>query len=62
LKANPQPSPVGRFKDLDPSRPLLWAVYSERYARELIEGTGWEVVSLWPPDEYIQHHFVCAPR
>jgi len=49
------------FKDLDPARPLMWAVYSERYARELIEGTGWEVVSLSPPDEYIQHHFVCAP-
>jgi len=49
------------FKDLDPDRPLLWAVYSERYARELIEGTGWNVVTLSRPDVYIQHHFVCAP-
>jgi SAM-dependent methyltransferase len=52
---------VAPFKDLDPSRPLRWAVYSETYARELIEGTGWRVVSLSPPDAYIQHHFACAP-
>ena len=49
------------FQDLDPSRPLFWAVYSEDHARELIEGTGWTVLSLLPPDEYIQHHFFCAP-
>ncbi len=49
------------FIDMDPSRPLLWAVYSERRARELIEGTGWTVLRLLPPDEYIQHHFLCAP-
>jgi hypothetical protein len=36
-------------------------VYSERYARELIEGTGWRVETLSPPEPFIQHHFVCAP-
>lgn len=49
------------FKDLDPTRPLLWAIYSESYARELIQGTGWTVLSLSPPGKYIQHHFLCAP-
>jgi hypothetical protein len=49
------------YRDLDPSRPLLWALYSEAYARELIEGTGWQVATLSPPDRYIQHHFVCTP-
>ena len=52
---------VDSFKDLDPSRPLFWAVYSEDHARELIEGTGWTVLSLSQPSEYIQHHFLCAP-
>jgi SAM-dependent methyltransferase len=52
---------VRAFRDLDPSRPLLWAVYSEEYARDLIGNTGWTVLSLSPPDRYIQHHFVCAP-
>jgi hypothetical protein len=49
------------FQDLKPDRPLDWALYSERYARELVEGTGWEVLSLEPPNEYIQHHFTCRP-
>jgi SAM-dependent methyltransferase len=50
------------FRDLDPSRPLKWAVYSERYARELTEEAGWEVIELSPPDLYIQHHFICQPN
>jgi SAM-dependent methyltransferase len=49
------------FCDLDPRRPLLHAVYTEEYARELLEGTGWRVLSLSPPDVHIQHHIVCAP-
>ena len=52
---------VEPFVDLDPSKPLNWAVYSEDHARELIAGTGWEPLELSPPDVYIQHHFVCAP-
>jgi SAM-dependent methyltransferase len=50
------------FTDLDPDQPLKWAVYSESYARELTQGTGWEVVGLSPPDVDIQHHFICAPK
>jgi SAM-dependent methyltransferase len=52
---------VAPFKDLDPSRPLRWALYSESHARQLVEGTGWKVLRLSPPGPYIQHHFVCAP-
>jgi SAM-dependent methyltransferase len=53
---------IDTFSDLNPADPLKWAVYSERYARELIDGTGWEAVTLSPPtNQYIQHHFVCAP-
>jgi SAM-dependent methyltransferase len=53
--------PIERFRDADPARPLLGAIYSEEYARELIEGTSWRVVNLSQPDVYIQHSFVCAP-
>jgi SAM-dependent methyltransferase len=60
MERNPQGSTRG-FRDLDPRKPLKWALYSEQYARELTEGGGWDVVSLSPPDVYIQHHFVCAP-
>jgi len=58
------PAAVGKvetFQDLNPEQPLKWALYSRRYAHELIEGTGWEVVSLSPPLPHVQHHFVCAP-
>jgi SAM-dependent methyltransferase len=59
---------IETFQDLNPAKPLDWAVYSERYARELMEGAGWSPLSLSPPATdpasgriYIQHHFVCAP-
>ncbi len=52
---------VERFRELDSSRPGLHAVYSEDYACELIEETGWRVVRLSPPNHYIQHSFVCRP-
>jgi len=52
---------VETFRDLNPEQPLKWALYSRRYAHELIAGTGWEVVSLSPPLPHAQHHFVCAP-
>ncbi len=50
------------FVDRVPDQPLLEAVYSERYARELLAGTGWEPVELRQPvPGVIQHHFVCRP-
>lgn len=53
---------VPPFVDRVPDRPMLEAVYSEAYARELIEGTGWAAVSLHPPQPpVIQHYFICRP-
>ncbi|MDQ1448889.1 MAG: hypothetical protein QOC79_1860 [Actinomycetota bacterium] len=49
------------FEDADPAKPLMVALYSRRYALELIDGTGWNVVSVSPPGEHLQHHIVCAP-
>jgi SAM-dependent methyltransferase len=50
-----------RFRDVFPAHPLRVALYSEDYARELMEGTGWRPVKLLPPDRYIQHSFLCVP-
>jgi len=53
---------VPDFFDRVPERPLLEAVYSAPYARELIDDTGWEVVDLHPPvPSVVQHYFVCRP-
>jgi SAM-dependent methyltransferase len=53
---------VPDFVDRVPDRPLLEAVYSEPYARRLVEGTGWEVLGLHPPQpSVVQHYFVCRP-
>ena len=50
------------FVDLIPHKPLMQPLYSRRHAFELIEGTGWDVVALNPPQvNYIQHYFVCRP-
>jgi len=52
---------VEPYRDVDPSRPLTYALYSREHAHELIEGTGWEPVQLVPPTEHAQHIFVCRP-
>jgi SAM-dependent methyltransferase len=65
VESNPHVGRAGTietFRDLHPGTPLKWAVYSERYARELTQAGGWEVVELSAPEIYIQHHFVCSPR
>jgi SAM-dependent methyltransferase len=65
MKKNSGQAGVGTietFMDLNPKRPLEWAVYSERYMRQLIDEAGWEALTLSPPDIRVQHHFVCAPR
>ena len=59
-RAEGQPPPPG-FRDLDPLRPLLYALYTREHALELIEGTGWAVQSVSPPDLHLQHHIVCTP-
>jgi len=58
--AETPPEPVD-FADLDPARPLHVAMYSRPYALELIDGTGWRVLDVAPPDRHLQHHIVCAP-
>ncbi len=49
------------FRDAVPSKPLLVALYSRRHAIELIDGTGWDLLGVFPPDVHLQHHIVCAP-
>jgi SAM-dependent methyltransferase len=49
------------FLDAVPDRPLLKARYERDFALKLIEGTGWEVMSVNPPERYIQHYIVCRP-
>ena len=54
--------PVPDFEDMNPERPLMWAMYSRQYALDLVEQSGWSVQSLNPPRSCIQHFFVCRPR
>lgn len=49
------------FYDAHKDESLRWAVYSREFALKLIEGTGWAVESLNPPQERIQHYFICRP-
>jgi SAM-dependent methyltransferase len=49
------------FMDVDPKMPLKVALYKRGYALELMEGTGWEVLEVAPPDVHLQHHIVCRP-
>jgi hypothetical protein len=58
----PDDSPVPDFVDMNPSDPLRWAVYSRQYALALVDGTGWHVESVSPPDIHLQHHIVCRPE
>jgi SAM-dependent methyltransferase len=55
------PRRVVPFRDVDPSRPLTYALYSREYAHELIGGNGWKPLQLVPPTEHAQHIFVCRP-
>ena len=48
------------YVDTNPNDPLWVALYSRRHALELIEGTGWRVLEVAPPDVHLQHHIVCA--
>lgn len=49
------------FVDEVPDTPLLRARYDNAYALSLVEGTGWSVSSLEPPDQYIQNYMICRP-
>ena len=54
-------NPDRGFVDAIPDRPLEQAWYNKDYALQLIEGTGWEVMSLHPPERHIQHYMICRP-
>jgi SAM-dependent methyltransferase len=49
------------FRDVYPERSLLVASYTRELVMELIEGTGWDVVKVLDPHQYIQHSIVCRP-
>jgi SAM-dependent methyltransferase len=50
-----------RFIDEVPDHPLQIARYESGYALELVDGTGWKVLELHPPERFIQHYMICAP-
>jgi SAM-dependent methyltransferase len=52
---------VDRFKDLNPEKALVYAVYERAFAVELVEGTGWAIERVDPPNEHMQHQFTCRP-
>jgi SAM-dependent methyltransferase len=52
---------VPDFVDMYPDRPLMAAMYSRRYALELIDAAGWKVETILPPNEFAQHSVVCRP-
>ena len=60
IRSGPPPQ-SGGFRDLDPGRPLMYALYSRDHALELIAGTGWRVVSVSDPALHLQHHIVAVP-
>jgi SAM-dependent methyltransferase len=50
------------YVELVPDQPLLAPLFSRRHAIELIDETGWDIVTLNQPEpDYIQHYFVCRP-
>jgi SAM-dependent methyltransferase len=49
------------FLDKIPDKPLLNAFYKERFIREMLAESGWRVLSLHPPGNWMMDHFVCAP-
>ena len=56
-----QDDEIPAFVDLYPEQPLMAAMYSRAYAFDLIDGTGWNVETVLPPNEFAQHQFVCRP-
>lgn len=50
------------FRDAQPDRPMMQAVYSRDHALELLAASPWEMVELRPPDRRRQHLAICRPR
>ncbi len=49
------------FQDFVADDPLAVALYSRELALELVDGTGWEVLRVDPPNAYMQHQITCRP-
>ena len=49
------------FIDVYPKQPLKVAMYSRKYALELMENTGWKVDSLNDPERIVEHYMICSP-
>jgi hypothetical protein len=63
---HPSPVALAVAAKLESDDPAVVAAVAEALAAkdralELVEGTGWEIVSLNPPEPYIQHYLICRP-
>lgn len=47
------------YRDADPARPLMYALYSRDYTTELVDDSPWELVEIQDPAPDSQHLFVC---
>ncbi len=50
------------YRDFAPDDVLRVALYSEEYARELVDRSDWRLISIDEPTPYAQHTFTLAPR
>jgi SAM-dependent methyltransferase len=55
------PTSDGGYLDEVADVPLLRTRFDKDFAIRLVEGTGWDIVSVNPPQHHIQHYFVCRP-
>jgi SAM-dependent methyltransferase len=51
-----------RYRDFAPDDLLRVALYSESYVREIIDRSGWSLVSIKDPTPYAQHFLTLDPR
>ncbi len=50
------------YRDFAPDDVLRVALYSEEYARELVDRSDWALLAIDEPTPYAQHIFTLAPR
>jgi hypothetical protein len=55
---------IDSFEDRVKGHPLLNAYYNEKFMKQILLKTKWQVISVHEkePNNYIQHHFVCSPK
>jgi hypothetical protein len=52
---------IPQFEDRVPEKPLHKAYYNNRYLENLINNSGWTLVSYEPPGGYMMDSFLCQP-